>query len=139
MTMSSELLKIRLLATLEEPGEQNIYALLNTVLPGDGTPSALEAYAAALAGLLNSGHLELGLEDFYPRNAKLLPRDAGLELIARLPELFRFDGAASKWNVAAGEIHKQTIPFAKLTELGIIEARRILDDAGFKWWDRRLK
>lgn len=135
MTTTTELAN-RVLATLEEARTDNVVALLNTIAMPRDDPKDIANFAAALAGLLQIGQVAIGTEEFSPRNEILLDRSQAKLLIEQFGSMFGFDTGRRKWTVASGDIHRQRLPFVRLTSSGLAEAEKLLAARGYSWWTR---
>ena len=135
MTRSSELSQ-RILSELEEPFEDNVFALLNSVGDGSGEQKELSGFIAALGWLVESDLVIAGLQRFIGNDRLLYDKQQSAILIGDLERWFRFDDAEGFWTLREGDIKTEKKPFIRLTELGLEEAGRVLDQRGYRWWDR---
>jgi hypothetical protein len=124
----------RILAALEEFRFNNIYALLNTICEPLGTSDEIEAFQAAVSGLVSQKLIVVGTEGFVPRNESLLDEADGLRLIATLEHWYRFDEIRKIWTLSKGEIRLSRIPILRLTSLGLEMSRSVLAANGYQWW-----
>jgi hypothetical protein len=127
----------RVLAELEELWEENVFAMLNTIVDPTGDAHEVALLQRALQGLVERDYVTMGLEGFAPRNPEELGKSASLELLAGLDKWFRFDVADPHWTLRRGDIKKERIPVIYMTEAGRQKASEILTQRGYQWWRPR--
>jgi hypothetical protein len=130
-------MKQRVLSELEEFWEENVFAMLNTVIEPAGARSEVELLQQALKGLVEHDYIIMGFENFHPRNPERLSKQASLELIARLQDWFRFDLEDPHWTLRKGDIKKDRMPMIYSTASGREKAFEILDQRGYQWWRQK--
>lgn len=122
----------RILAELEEAGEENLSSMLNTIVKPSGERSELVTYAAALAQLVEQGLVRVEFESDENSSA---PRQGGeTDIIQNLNHHLRFSGDDGEWAL----IDAERAPVIIGTDVGLTQAEAILDDRGYQWW-RNLK
>lgn len=124
----------RILAVLHESWQENIFALLNTIIEPRGDPQEPILLQHALKTLLEREHIQLGLEGFVPRNPERFSGENSLKLIADLSDWFNFDRGDPHWTLARGDIKKERIPIVYVTESGRQLAHEIQMTRGYQWW-----
>jgi hypothetical protein len=129
-------LEQRVLAELEELWEENIFAMLNTVMDPTGDVQEVALLQQALRNLVERDYITMGLEGFAPRNPEELEKPVALELLSSLGDWFRFDTADPHWTLSKGDIKKERIPVIFSTAAGRQKAAEILTERGYKWWRR---
>jgi hypothetical protein len=134
MTIDLTEMEQRVLAELEECGEQNIFAMLNTIIDPTGDAPEVTLLQQALQGLVERDYVTMGLEGFAPRNPEELGKAASLELLSCLGSWFRFDAADPHWTLSKGDIKKERIPAIYSTDAGHQKAVEILTQRGYQWW-----
>lgn len=124
----------RVLAELEEFWEENVFAMLNTIVDPTGDPSEVAMLQQALRGLVERDYVVMGFEGFVPRNPEKLGSEASLELVAKLGDWFKFDLADPHWTLSKGDIKKERIPAIFSTAAGREKASEVLNERGYQWW-----
>lgn len=124
----------RVLAELEEFWEENVFAMLNTIVAPTGEAQEVVLLQQALNGLVERDYVVMGYEGFVPSDPEKLGKDASLGLASKLGEWFRFDPASSYWTLSKGDINKERIPMIFSTAAAREKAFEILDERGYQWW-----
>jgi Skp family chaperone for outer membrane proteins len=120
----------RMLAELEEAGEENFPTLVNTVtMPQDAT-HALDAMRRALQGLLAAGQVEVATArssegTWLPLSAQ----DAAQEIAAISFEMC-FDTVSNRWRCTKRRSALQVL----LTAVGREKSESLLSELGYRWW-----
>ena len=127
----------RVLPELEEFWEENVFAMLNTIIDPTGDTGEVALLQQALAGLAERDYIIMGFESSFPRNRERLSTVASLGLISRLHEWFRFDLEDPHWTLRKGDIKKDRVPMIYSTESGREKAFEILDQRGYQWWRQK--
>jgi hypothetical protein len=127
----------RVLSELEEFWEENVFAMLNTVIEPAGDNSEVRLLQQALKGLVERDHVIMGFESFHPPNPETLSKQASLELISSLREWFKFDLEDPHWTLRKGDIKKDRMPMIYSTASGREKAFEILDQRGYQWWRQK--
>jgi hypothetical protein len=134
MTTDMTEMEQRVLAELEESWEQNVFAMLNTIIQPAGDDQEVAAFQQSLVGLVERDYIVIGLQVFYPREVEKFDKTASRELLAGLGDWFKFDAADSDWTLARGDIKKERIPIIFSTASGRQKADEILRQRGYRWW-----
>ncbi len=124
----------RVLAELEEFWEENVFAMLNTIIDPTGDAHEVVLLQQALQDLVGRDDIIMGLEGFAPRNPEELGKSASLELLSSLGDWFRFDAADPHWTLSKGDIKKERVPVIYSTVAGRKKAVEILRRRGYQWW-----
>ena len=127
----------RILAELEEFREENIFAMLNTVLDPAGMSQEINDLEHALFELAATGLVVMGYERRAFNDHLRLDKSLSLELISSMAAWFRFDASRSCWTIRTGDLRRTDLPMIFLTETGLLEANSILDEKGYQWWRPR--
>ena len=127
----------RILSELDELMEENIFAMLNTILSPAGDAKEVAAIQSALRALVVRGFVALGLEAFHPNNPERLSKDAASELLSHFEDWFKFDAQTALWTLRLGDIRKDRIPMIYLTATGKAKAQEILTKRGYQWWRQK--
>ena len=134
MTTDLTEMEQRVLAELEEFWEQNVFAMLNTIIQPAGDAQEVAALQQSLVGLVERDYIVMGLEAFHPREVERFDKMASQELLASLGDWFKFDAADPPWTLARGDINKERIPIILSTASGRQKADEILRQRGYQWW-----
>lgn len=120
-----------ILANLEEAGEDDLAALLNTITSGRGSIEELVTFIATLAELIETDLLFIATRrEDVSRQWIRLSKSESLDLVARLETLMRWYSKDRLWNIPQNTFR----PHVVLTDAGVLAARRVLDQDG--WPDR---
>lgn len=118
----------RILAELEEAGEENISSMLNTIVMPSGDRSELATYATALAQLVEQGLVRVEFES--DENSTPLQQAGAADIIRDLDHHLHFSGEDGEW----GFIDTERTPVIIGTDSGLARAEAILEDRGYQWW-----
>jgi hypothetical protein len=133
MLAKSEM-KERLLSVLEESRLDNVFSLLNSVLTPTGQLFETAILRDAIVELVRERAVSIGTENYYPREEKIFDDPAAAAAASAIDSQFRFDASRQVWTLARGELRTARIPFLKLTDGGLLLARKILTARGYRWW-----
>lgn len=136
--MQTELneLEMRVLAMLEEAGEETAVVALNTVVDPQGSPTELSGYQEVLMLLIKKGLIDVRMYSI-PTGHLLLSQELGLKEVAGLGEHYRYLLNEGHWTDVRenGPPFFQTpLPSIFLTELGGEKSVEILESRGYQWW-----
>lgn len=124
----------RVLAELEEFWEENVFAMLNTIVDPTGDAQEVVLLQQALKELVKRDYVVMGYEGFVPSDPETLGKEASLELVSNLGDWFRFDTADTHWTLSKGDIKKERIPVIYSTKMAREKAFEVLDARGYQWW-----
>jgi hypothetical protein len=96
----------RVLSELEEFWEENVFAMLNTIIEPAGDAREVALLQQALRGLVERDYVVMGLQGFSPREQEKLERRTSLDLISDLGNWFRFDFGRCRLDIEQGR-HKK--------------------------------
>lgn len=122
-------LTLRVLAEINEAGEENVAALMNTVFDRLGDTSEIESMQSALGILTSAGLIRIAMVRDAQVGLLSLSVDESLAEIAKMQNCLRFRLTDRHW-AFAGQIHPEVVA----TDLGIEKSEQILDERGHKWW-----
>jgi hypothetical protein len=129
-------LEVRVLAVLEEAGEENVPSLLNTVLLGSNNGKSLRVYLDALRSLVRKDFVRLSISRGADRRlADLSPEDS-LDQIEDQTAKLKFDETELYWKDTSrvGPPYGPSYPYVVLTKSGKEKSREILTERGYQWW-----
>lgn len=118
----------RILAELEEAGEEEMVTLVNTVMPRTGESGELDMFSSALIDLIVSGDITA---ERRSRGRSLEPISPANE-VRRTLSGFAFDRVEGFWVDAT----KAFDVYVVASPAGLERARRILDERGYRWWNK---
>lgn len=129
----------RILATLEEAGEENIPTLMNTLA---GSPDAtwnVRVVQGILSDLLHDGLVTLAAQAAYGQRLTDLQLDAAKDEIVHIADWLHYDSARGYWldGRITGRPYSDSYPNVRLTAAGRRESVRILSERGYEWWRSR--
>jgi hypothetical protein len=131
MTTNFETLENKILATLEEAGEEGIAALLNTVnsAGAHGSEDEIEAFRAALTRLVSNGLLAMArVRDSESKRWIPLPSSEALSLLQGLESVLRWSKIERLWMWTSSSPRAQVL----LTTTGQAAARKLLQEHGWR-------
>ena len=114
-------LQARMLAILEEAGEEEIGTFVNMLLRHKGEGRELEAIVEALEPLVSSSLIHLAKE-VQSCGLERLSSNEETEILTDLPHSFHWDDDSSMWRPKKEE----DFLYAILSERGMKEAHRVL-------------
>src|ERR1700694_379980 len=125
-------LKRRILAELEEAGEEDVAALINSFAKRRGAADEIDQRSTRLASLLHSNFLEISRSrDKVSLRWAPLPQEESQALVSDLRSCFQWSDRDHLWNWRKDRPRAEAI----LTNAGLVEARKILSEDG--WPDSR--
>ena len=115
---------------LEEAGEENLSALLNTVKghSGERVKGEIDSFRMASTNLVNSGFVEIAR--FRNQESKLwipMPKRESLSLLQQLESLLRWSDSDQLWIWSSSSPRAEVL----LTASGIDAAREVLSNHGW--------
>ena len=118
----------RILALLEEAGEENIASLINTVAVPKGTAPEIDAFSSGLLSLLEENYLVIACGR-DPKTLRLVPiaEAEGHALVRDLKRLIHWSAAEGRWDWCG----RGSIAEVQLTDSGEAAAREILLQDGW--------
>jgi len=126
--MSFTELERDILATLEEAGENDLAALLNTVRECRGSIDEIEAYRAALTRLVKNNFLDIAkFRGKVSRRWIQLAQHESIALVTNVGSLLHWSPLDRLWNFPGGSPRLQVV----LTDAGLAVAREILSKHGW--------
>lgn len=129
-------LESRILSELDEAGEEDALAILNTVINPKGSLDEIANYQQALRLLLDKKLIELDLESMPTGPISLSSSEVSAEIDA-LSKNFAFVSEGKHWTDIRekGPPYFQTpLPRLVITDMGDALAFKILDARGYQWW-----
>jgi hypothetical protein len=137
--MTRDELSERILATLEEAGEENIPTLMNTVVTSADVAPNVDDLQEALRELLQKRLARLATSAAPGQRLKELQQDVEENEIARLSDWLQYDTALRSWvdRRTSGPPYSDSYPYVKLTQAGRAASTRILSAKGYEWWRPR--
>ena len=130
MTTNFEAVENKILAILEEAGEEGIAALLNTVnsAGAHGFEDEIEAFGRALTRLINSGLLAIAsVRDSDSRHWIPLPNSEAVSLVRGLESALHWSEIDKLWIWSSSSPRAEVI----LTATGKVAARKVLSQGGW--------
>ena len=132
-------MEMRILAALEEAGEEHACAVLN-MISGESVQAATVAdYQQALRVLIARGLIEIALFSL-PAGTQSLTLPEALAEIALLTEHYRFSPELSGWEDmrdTGPPYFSVPLPRIVATDAGYAKAIELLEARGYEWWRQR--
>ena len=123
----------RILAVLDELGEDNVFALLNTIGSRTENKQELAAFKAAVLWLVQQSMVGLFMYKLASR-ARVLDSEETSNLIYGLVDWFKFDPKENLWTVAEGDLRTSELPSLSITDQGLEASGVLLNKRGYNWW-----
>ena len=129
-------LEMRILSELEEAGEENVAAMINTIMQPVGDSAELTDMQRALANLVRDNFIRMSMDRDFAGRLRDLSADESLHVIADLASGLRFNGQKMYWTDTrhAGPPFGDPFPYIVNTESGKDKGSEILDKRGYQWW-----
>lgn len=128
--------EMRILAVLEEAGEENVPALLNTIVDPIGVPEELTALQEALSKLVDFDYIRMstGLDAF--KRLERSSKSISLEIITEMQTRLIYDIRTRLWRDRQhhGPPYLEPFPYVVYTGSGRQKATEILSERGYQWW-----
>ncbi len=120
----------RILAVLEEAGEENVSSTLNTVLAVHGGAQEIVNFREAIVLLLSDGLADLVVRSGSSGDFHVLSRQESIVELSAFEQTMDFDTSEGIW------VWDKRKPraYVRLTDKGQQESERILTDRGYQWW-----
>jgi hypothetical protein len=123
----------RVLALLEEAGEEDIATLVNTVINSRGLVSEIQVIRSALNSLLMRGLIEIARSrDETTRQWIAVSREQAVELLQQLTTNLNWSDDEQIWKWQHGLPRAETV----LTSAGVVAANNVLREDG--WLDNAI-
>lgn len=119
----------RVLAELEEAGQEHVPAMLNTVAAMTGDAEEKMQYADALAMLVRDDLIKLAYECDRQGRLVPLPKDEALAAVSRLAVSLLFGTNDGLWTWVGSRR-----PDILITSAGRTQAKELLEERGYSWW-----
>jgi hypothetical protein len=136
MTIHQSELEQRILAVLDDAGEEDVPTLLNTVLLGAVGAGTLNSYLVALRILVTQNLIRLA--NSRENNGRLseLSIEESLQEIDNQAVVLKYDPAEGSWQDSSrtGPPYPPSNPNVVRTQLGKQRSREILTERGYQWW-----
>ena len=125
---------LRIMAELQEAGEENIAALLNTVLDPNGEVTELKVLLQALNDLIQNDAIRIALpqkptEQTVPQRTMPLSKEDSISTVRRLNTYMHYSVDKNRWTFSQ-DAHPEVV----LTKTGFTAAEKILEERGYQWW-----
>ena len=118
----------KMLANLEEAGEESLTALLNVVTTHRRSPEDAHSYQEALGDLLSRDLVELARSrDAQTRHWVPLPKSEAVAIVAQLGRLIRWSAPDQLWKWTAEEPRIQILT----TDAGMAAVLAVLSEDGW--------
>lgn len=129
----------RVLATLEEAGEENIPTLMNAVLDVSGGEADILALKKALHGLLDEGFVSWATAPVPGERLKGLENQDLNSEVYNISNWLQYDATRAVWidSRVSGPPFLDNYPYILLTQLGRLKSWEILASRGYQWWRPR--
>lgn len=129
-------LQMRILAELEEAGEENVPTIMNTVMEPTGDPSEVDAIQQALEGLVQADFISMSIDLDAAKRLKVLSQDQSLAVIADLRAGLGFRASDRHWMDIRrkGPPYSWSFPYILATSEARRKGREILMERGHNWW-----
>lgn len=130
--ISIEEMQRRILSELQEAGEENVAAMLNTVIEPVEDMEQVHQFRQALKELAQADLVLIATERDRTAGLKPLTKEESLSAIESTPSALIFQAQPGRWAWAA-----QPRPHIVVTDLGQARADEILEECGYQWWRQK--
>jgi hypothetical protein len=129
-------LEMRILSELEEAGEENVAAMINTITPRVGDSAELMDMQRALENLVRDNFIRMSMDRDSTGRLRDLSVDESLDVIADLTSGLRFDSEKMYWTDTrhSGPPYGDPFPYIVNTPAGKAKGFAVLDERGYQWW-----
>lgn len=134
--LSSNEVELRILATLEEAGEENITGLMNTVTLPWPSKEIKATFLEALRALIRKDFVRLSVSRTTQLRLAELSIDGSLQETDLQDNKLAFDEKRALWTDPSrkGPPFPEPFPYVITTELGKVRSRDVLVSRGYQWW-----
>ena len=131
---------MRILATLEEAGEDDAVDLINTVNATSGAPGELKQFVMALEQLIRGGLVRMSTDKEKSGTLRPLSVDESLTALEAISSYTQYDSKASAWfdTRRTAPPYSGRFPYVLTTDVGLPIAQELLKTRGWQWWKRRI-
>lgn len=119
----------RILAELEEAGQEHVPAMLNTVAAVTGSAEEKTQYANALAMLVRDDLVRLAYDCDCQGRLVPLPKEESIVAVSRLADSLLFGASDRLWTWDGSRR-----PDILITSTGRKQARELIEERGYSWW-----
>lgn len=129
-------LEMRILSELEEAGEENIAAMLNTIIQPIGDASEVASLQQALENLVRADFIRMSTDRDSAGRLRDLSAAGSQGIIANLTSGLHFDSEKMFWANTrhSGPPFGDPFPYIVNTKSGKKKGFEILDERGYQWW-----
>jgi hypothetical protein len=122
-------MQMRIAAELEEAGQENVAAMINTIIDPAGDVGEIATMRDALDLMVRGGLVTMALDPGPGRKLMRLGVDDSLALVGRIQALLLFRVSDRHWTFATNER-----PNIVATKAGRNTGFEVLEERGYKWW-----
>ena len=119
----------RILSELQEAGEENIAAMINTIIDPTGNADEVNSMEEALDSLVRAGLVRVALSTDPTKKLVPLSADESLAISAKIGTLLRFRTSDSHWTWSQ-DLKAHMV----VTATGRARADEVLEQYGYQWW-----
>lgn len=129
-------IELRILAELDEAGQENPAALLNTVTARTGADCELIEFRDALLSLIQRGLVRMSLTRDSSKSLTESSMEQSITEAHALLSYPQFDLSLSVWtdNRTVGPPFRELFPYVIDTDAGARIAQDCLRQKGYQWW-----
>jgi hypothetical protein len=124
----------RILSELQEAGEENIAAMINTIIDPTGNADELRSMQEALSSLVRAGLVRMALSTDPTKKLVPLSGDESLAMSAKIGALLRFRTSDRHWTWG-----RDLKPHIVVTSAGRARADSVLEQYGYQWWRQQAR
>jgi hypothetical protein len=143
MTETKTLTEIaqRILAFLEEAGQEEVRLTMLSIYVTDKSPDNIRGFVASLKDLAQLGYIRMAKDyDASRRLIKLSVADS-IDAVAAISTYMQFSTENEYWfdSRVTGPPYSTMLPYIMLTDEGYRKAAEIMTARGWEWWNPRVK
>ena len=119
----------RILSELQEAGEENIAAMINTIIDPTGNADETTSMQAAVENLVRAGLVKIAFSADATRKLVPLSADESLAISVKIATFLRFRTSDNHWTWS-----QNMKPHIVVTPSGRVRADGVLEERGYQWW-----
>ena len=130
---------LRILSELDEAGEENALAMINTITDRTGSSDEIEAFGRSSLQLFGLGYVRMATQRNSSGKLERGFREASAANIGNALGFFEFDRSAGYWHKFWSTIppFPEPFPYFMNTDIGRQRGLVILNERGYQWWRRK--
>jgi hypothetical protein len=131
----------RILAFLEEAGQEEVHLAMNSIFMPPRSPDALDDFVLSLTNLVNLGFIRMARDRDATRRLIDLDTADSISAVLVIPTYMQCVADDPYWvdSRVKGPPYKELLPVIVLTKEGYTKGRELINTRGWEWWNPRVK